>query len=273
MAQAPRLTEQAEQSSRVSTDFRKRSCERYSRGASAGRRRKQQIPGRRDKLGEGRWICSWRWCAGARLRRLRPCAIAYFCLCVRFCVCLFVCVCVCFSACFFFLFFGVFLFYFCRVFCVWCDFCVSWTPLPLDPLSTFHRQTHLRRTLLRQSAQNFTLFFPFRRQFRSFISLSGGVLVELWPRFEAVAHPKCALRLPGVTWGLSHPSSPDFFCVRAPTLRAPTLRAPPFGPLHHWAPTLRAPWSALWCQADAQHQRRIGGVQTGDWEVQQAEST
>ena len=29
--------------------------------------------------------------------------------------------------------------------------------------------------------------------------------------------------------------------------------------------------SALWCQADAQHQLRIGGVQTADWEVQEAE--
>ena len=34
------------------------------------------------------------------------------------------------------------------------------------------------------------------------------------------------------------------------------------------------PWGphALRCQADAQHQLRIGGVQTADWEVQEAES-
>ena len=31
--------------------------------------------------------------------------------------------------------------------------------------------------------------------------------------------------------------------------------------------------SALWCQADAQHQLRIGSVQTADWEDQQAKSS
>ena len=47
-------------------------------------------------------------------------------------------------------------------------------------------------------AQNFALFPLFRHKFRSFISLSGGLLVELWPRFEAVGHPKWRAWAP---WG------------------------------------------------------------------------
>ena len=38
--------------------------------------------------------------------------------------------------------------------------------------------------------EQFALFFPlFRSKFRSFFSLSGGLLVELWPRFKGMHHP------------------------------------------------------------------------------------
>ena len=43
----------------------------------------------------------------------------------------------------------------------------------------------------------FRVFSLYRPKFRSlFLSLSRGLLVELWPRFKTVAHPKCAFVLP-----------------------------------------------------------------------------
>ena len=56
----------------------------------------------------------------------------------------------------------------------------------------------------REEGPKFRTFFSLsRRKYRSFLSLSGRSSVDLWPRFEAVAHPKCAF---GLLWG---------HCVRA----------------------------------------------------------
>ena len=52
---------------------------------------------------------------------------------------------------------------------------------------------------LHWTALNFVLFFfLFSTAHNILSSLPGGLLVELWPRLEAVAHPKCAFGLPGV---------------------------------------------------------------------------
>ena len=46
-----------------------------------------------------------------------------------------------------------------------------------------------------QGAQNSRLFFPSPTANFVLSSLSGGLIMELWPRFKAVAHPKCAFAL------------------------------------------------------------------------------
>ena len=45
------------------------------------------------------------------------------------------------------------------------------------------------------TAQNFALFFSLPRKISFFLLSLGGLLVELWPLFKAVAHPKCGFRL------------------------------------------------------------------------------
>ena len=47
----------------------------------------------------------------------------------------------------------------------------------------------------RRKAQNFALRSPFPGANFVLSSLSGGLLVELWPWFEAVGHPKCSFGL------------------------------------------------------------------------------
>ena len=102
-----------------------------------------------------------RWCTGAPVR---GCVFFFFAGALVRVFCLFfVCV------------FCVFVVIF--VFCVWCDFCVGLPPL--DPPSA--------------GPTKISLFF-----FAAGFVLSGCLLLELWPRFEAVAHPKCAFGFPGV---------------------------------------------------------------------------
>ena len=45
---------------------------------------------------------------------------------------------------------------------------------------------------------NYSVFFSSPAANFVFPSLSGGLLVELWPQFKAVVHPKCAFEL---FWG------------------------------------------------------------------------
>ena len=61
--------------------------------------------------------------------------------------------------------------------------------------------------------------FFFRRKFRSFISL-WGLLVELWSRFKAQVHPKCAFRL---LWGhfVRAPAAPQAAGVSQTDSREP----------------------------------------------------
>ena len=75
------------------------------------------------------------------------------------------------------------------------------TALPLTAL----RRTALPRTALTRTAQNFAFFFSLPLQISLFSFTLWGLLVDLWPGFEAVDHPNCAFGLPGVwraaRWG------------------------------------------------------------------------
>ena len=98
-----------------------------------------------------------------------------------------------------------------------------------------------------RTAQNFALFFLLPLPF-SFFPLSGGLLVEFWSCFGRSGPQMCLFspsgcpvkprRPAGHPFYLSgpHPSCPNPFWVRVPTLRAPHLFC-------FWAPTLRPPLS------------------------------
>ena len=77
--------------------------------------------------------------------------------------------------------------------CWCCCLCVWWVCSRFLGLSS---RTLLRLTALPLDRPKFRSFFSLSPAGNVFLFVSlGGLLVELWPRFKAMAHPKCGFRL------------------------------------------------------------------------------